>query len=175
MTVPNPTPTPEVGDHRLPTRFWTKVKVDEVGCWLWIAALNRNGYGRFMDSNKITRAAHRVAYEALIAAIPEGLQLDHLCRVRHCVNPMHTEPVTQTENLRRGETITAKAAAAMRCPKDHPYSGDNLYVNPKGHRSCRQCTRDRNARRRVEQSETIRQQNREANRRYRARMKAQTK
>lgn len=171
MTVPNPTPTPEVGDHRLPARFWTKVKVDEVGCWLWIAGLNRNGYGRFMDSNKITRAAHRVAYEALIATIPEGLQLDHLCRVRHCVNPAHTEPVTQAENLRRGETITAKASAATHCPDGHPYSGDNLHVTPKGHRRCRQCARDRNARRRVEQSEVIRQQNREANRRYRARMK----
>lgn len=166
---------PEVGDHRLPMRFWVKVKVNEVDCWLWTAGLNRNGYGRFMDANKITRAAHRIAYEALVAPIPEGLQLDHLCRVRHCVNPMHVEPVTQAENLRRGETITAKAVAATYCPQGHPYSGDNLYVSPKGHRSCRQCARDRNARRRVEQPELIRQQNREADRRYRARRKSQTR
>lgn len=172
MTVPK-IENPMVGDLRLPARFWVKVKANEAGCWLWTAALNRNGYGFFMDSGRIMRTAHRIAYEALVAAIPEGLVLDHLCRVRHCVNPAHTEPVTQAENLRRGETITAKASAATCCPKGHPYSGDNLYVNPKGHRSCRICTRDRNARRRVEQRETILRQNREANRRYRARLKAQ--
>jgi hypothetical protein len=160
------------GDERLPARFWTKVETGETECWLWTGAINRNGYGRFVVGVKDTRVAHRVAYEALVAPIATGLQLDHLCRTRRCVNPAHVEPVTQAENLRRGETITAKAVATTHCPKDHPYSGENLYVNPEGHRLCRQCARDRNARRRIEHPEIVRQQNREADRRYRARLKA---
>lgn len=125
-----------------------------------------------MDAEKVTRAAHRVAYEALVAPIAAGLQLDHLCRVRRCVNPAHVEPVTQAENLRRGETITARAVAATHCPQGHPYSGENLYVNPEGHRHCRQCARDRNARRRAEHPDIVRQQNREADQRYRERRQA---
>lgn len=71
------------------------------GCWLWTKAVNKDGYGCISIGNK-QRRAHRAAWEAWNGPIPEGMQLDHKCRVRHCVNPAHLEPVTNTENIRRG-------------------------------------------------------------------------
>lgn len=154
-------------------RFAAKVEVAKSGCWLWTARLNRNGYGMFMDpDSKRSRVAHRYAYEVARGPIPEGLQLDHLCRVRHCVNPDHLEAVTQRENLLRGETLTAKAAAATHCPANHPYAGDNLYINPKGERLCRACHRARVAAARAKNPEKMRAQARAADARYRARKRA---
>lgn len=86
------------------------------GCWLWKGA-TACGYGYFRH-----RPAHRFAYELYRGPIPEGLQLDHLCRVRSCVNPSHLEAVTQGVNLHRGETIAARNAAKTHCPKGHEYT-----------------------------------------------------
>jgi hypothetical protein len=119
-------------------RFTAKVWINfETGCWEWTATRNKKGYGVIWDGK--TRGAHRVAYELFVGPIPEGLQLDHLCRVRHCVNPAHLEPVTCRENLLRGETITAKRAAVTECPKGHKYSQANTYYRPDGCRECRLC------------------------------------
>lgn len=85
-------------------RFWMKVDRTDT-CWLWTASKTRNGYGMFgvsIDGKVTTSPAHRWAYEMLVGPIPTGLQIDHLCRVRHCVNPAHLEPVTGTQNIRRG-------------------------------------------------------------------------
>jgi len=71
------------------------------GCWLWTKAVMANGYGLIMTSTGV-RTAHRVSYEAHKGEIPAGLELDHKCRVRSCVNPDHLEAVTKTENVRRG-------------------------------------------------------------------------
>src|SRR6266496_2265386 len=91
----------------LVTRFWAKV--DRSGgsraCWLWTGKTGRDGYGRIGLGGRgalVRVRAHRFAYELLIGPIPDGLQIDHLCRVRHCVNPAHLEPVTQRENILRG-------------------------------------------------------------------------
>ena len=84
-------------------RFWSKVdRNGRGGCWLWTASLNRYGYPNFGAVNGRPMAGHRYAYERLVGPIPAGLQLDHLCRVRRCVNPAHLEPVTPKENTRRG-------------------------------------------------------------------------
>lgn len=122
-------------------RFWAKVNVDGLGgCWLWTASLNKYGYARFKSGFHVT--GHRFAYELLVGPIPKGLQLDHLCRVRHCVNPDHLEPVTNHENLLRGLTLPAINAAKTHCPQGHPYSGHNLLLRGGG-RGCRECRRSK--------------------------------
>lgn len=91
----------EAGDTRLPERFWRRVQEQEGGCWLWVGTVDR-GYGLLSVDGKTVRA-HRYSYETLVGPIPDGLQIDHLCRNRGCVNPAHLEPVTQVENIRRGD------------------------------------------------------------------------
>jgi hypothetical protein len=92
-------------DRRRPLaeRFWEKVAKGE-GCWLWTGARLRGGYGTINAGGHAATSllAHRVAYELVRGPIPDGLQIDHLCRNRACVNPYHMEPVSQAENLRRG-------------------------------------------------------------------------
>lgn len=87
------------------------------GCWLWTRSLSRDGYGWASHEDR-THQAHRLVYRLVRGAPPEGLVLDHLCRVRKCVNPDHLEPVTNRENLRRGDTPTGMET----CRKGHPLS-----------------------------------------------------
>jgi len=120
-------------------RFWAKVNKTDT-CWLWTACA-RGGYGQISAGGRSRKilSAHRVAYEMLVGPIPEGLDLDHLCRVTLCVNPKHLEPVTHRENLLRGESPSAKHARKTECLRGHPLSGANLYTDPKGRRQCRIC------------------------------------
>jgi hypothetical protein len=116
-------------------------------CWPWPGKLNHNGYALIctttaqLPGRKRCGSGHRKAYELLIGPIPEGLTLDHLCRVRHCVNPWHMEPVTNTENVLRGQSFTAKHAKKTHCPSGHPYSGENLRMY-EGRRYCRACANE---------------------------------
>ena len=116
------------------------------GCWLWMGFANEDGYGVIRIGGRVNfkfRGVHRVCYELLRGAIPEGLTLDHLCRVRCCVNPDHLEPVTIVENVRRGEVgITNRMKT--HCPYGHPYDEENTYSIPgRVYRSCRACHRER--------------------------------
>lgn len=134
-----PTPIP-------PTqRFWAKVEVadDPTQCWLWRGGLYRNGYGRFAWSSGHALLAHRYAYELMVAPIPEGLEIDHLCGARNCVNPKHLEAVPHRENLLRGNTITARHAAKTHCPQGHAYDRVNTHWTLAGTRKCRACNRAR--------------------------------
>lgn len=120
-------------------RFWEKVNKDASGgCWEWIASVTANGYGQFAVSKTEVARPHRWAYEALVGPIPEGLQLDHLCRNRRCVNPAHLEPVTARENTLRGETRAAANAAKTHCPLGHAYDEANTFLY-QGRRTCRTC------------------------------------
>lgn len=132
----------------LEDRFWPKVEeatdLSPNGwrsCWLWTASLTGNGYGYFGLEKGRMALAHRFAYEYVIGPIPEGMTLDHLCRRRTCVNPAHLEPVSMRENLLRGESPTAHNARKTHCVHGHPLSGENLYVDPRGRRQCKECRR----------------------------------
>jgi len=127
---------------RLPRRFRQKIEVDEdTGCWLWTASKNWKGYGQYW-LNGTSVGAHRVAYETLVRPIEPDLQLDHLCRVRHCVNPWHMQQVSCRENLMRGDTIARAHAEATHCPHGHKYEEWNTYISKCGGRICRACWRE---------------------------------
>lgn len=126
----------------LAERFWPKVEKTAT-CWLWRGALSTWGYGRIKGNDRRILQAHRVAYELAVGPIQDGLDLDHLCRVRACVNPAHLEPVTRRVNLLRGETIVAREATATRCTNGHTFDAANTYLTRRGQRHCRACDRDR--------------------------------
>lgn len=133
-------------------RFWNYVWRCGDGCWLWTGRPNqRSGYAEFSaGGDRLHVKAHRWAYEYFVGPIPDGLQLDHLCRVRHCVNPDHLEAVTQRENIMRGESFAARNAQKTRCYRGHPLDGENLYIQPSnGGRFCRACVANNTKRRRA--------------------------
>lgn len=122
----------------LPDRFHEKYEVDATsGCWQWTAATT-NGYGR-VKWNGVLHLAHRLSYEHYVGDIPDGLELDHLCRNRGCINPAHLEPVTRRENILRGVSPPALGARVTYCPNGHPYDEANTYTRPGGGRTCRKC------------------------------------
>jgi hypothetical protein len=130
----------------LPSRFIQKIAVDDDGCWVWTGARQkRGGYGLVRIGSRVdgsTHAAlvHRVVFEMLRSKVDDGLELDHLCRVRACCNPDHLEPVTHAENVRRGR-VGDRERRRTHCPQGHPYSHENTILY-RGSRSCRQCGRE---------------------------------
>lgn len=122
-------------------RLEDKLLIRPDGCWEWSASRTPNGYGHLWVEGKYPMA-HRVIYELLRGPIPEGLSLDHLCRNHGCVNPGHLEPVTNRENIRRGEGPSARCARVTHCPKGHAYTPANTRVNG-GSRVCRTCSLER--------------------------------
>src|SRR5690348_1907218 len=114
-------------------RFWAKVDRRGPGeCWTW-QATQTNGYGQFKIDGK-QRYAHRVSYELTVGPIPDGLQIDHLCRNRACVNPAHMEPVTPRVNTLRGIGGAAARAARTHCPRGHAYTAENTYRSRRNQR-----------------------------------------
>lgn len=104
--------------HVLPDRLTSKISVSD-GCWQWTASL-RDGYGQVRFGAR-TVSAHRLVYELLVGPVGPGLELDHLCRNRACVNPAHLEQVSHRENVRRGTGRAAQNALKSQCPQGHPY------------------------------------------------------
>lgn len=105
------------------------------GCWLWIGGIRRDGYGQIW-ANRRQRLAHVVMYEMARRLVPPGLELDHKCRTRSCVNPAHLEAVTHRENIRRGSTANKTA-----CVHGHPFDLANTGFRRSGGRFCRTCSR----------------------------------
>lgn len=144
--------------------FLSRVVVDKPsGCWLWIGYRQYKGYGiwtRQEHGRWRQRRAHRLVYEALRGDIPADLQLDHLCRVRHCVNPAHLEAVSRRENILRGESVSAHAARRTYCLRGHELAGANL-GRPRGRngaieRRCLTCARLTNGAYRARRRERVR-------------------
>lgn len=133
-------------EERRIAEFWGRVHKTN-SCWLWKGAMYSSGYGvsREPDTGRQTYA-HRVAYALLIGAIQKHLQIDHLCRVRCCVNPAHMELVTSRVNTLRGNSMSAVHARKTHCPRGHEYNEKNTYRDSKEARHCRKCGA-RNARR----------------------------
>jgi HNH endonuclease len=108
------------------------------GCWLWIGARNSDGYGCIKIDGRDLRAP-RLFYELTHGRIPETMTIDHLCRVRSCVNPQHLEAVTNRENILRGDSFAARLARQRLCPKcGGPYT--RYATRGKDYRLCRHCT-----------------------------------
>jgi hypothetical protein len=106
-------------------------------CILYKGHINYNGYGSASMNNK-TILAHRKSYIINKGDIPKGLVIDHLCKVKSCINPEHLEAVTQKENVKRGN-MTKRNLSKTKCPQGHNYSGSNLIIDNRGYRECRTC------------------------------------
>lgn len=112
-------------------------------CWLWMGGNSANGYGRFPVGAHRSIPAHRWSYEQIAGPVPPGLELDHLCRNRLCVNPDHLEAVTHEENLARSPLIvTMINRRKTRCPQGHEYTPENTHIQKSGGRRCRTCVRN---------------------------------
>lgn len=116
-------------------RFMALNFLTDDGCWIWLGSRGRGGYAQFNDGTTMRRA-HRWAYEYFVGAIPAGLDIDHLCRHRDCVNPEHLEPVTRSENLRGGYQARGLKDS---CSQGHPLDIANTFQRQDGGRGCRIC------------------------------------
>lgn len=129
-----------------PLVFDGRVNKTSNGCWQWTGLLTKAGYGAMFARGE--HGAHRVSWLLHRGPIPTGLQLDHLCRNRACVNPDHMEPVTVRENVLRGEGPAARHARQTTCLHGHLFDEANTYPY-RGGRRCRQCGRDAAAKKRA--------------------------
>lgn len=131
----------------LPERIEQKIRISKTHfhngspCWDWLGQVDKDGYGLVRWQGKM-QPAHRVVFTILIGKIPFKRQLDHLCRRHPCCNPKHLEPVSQTENVRRGISPAAIAARSTECPKGHERNEANTLLY-KGWRTCKVCANER--------------------------------
>lgn len=135
-------------------RFWAKVDKDgpvpevrpDLGpCWIWTASTVKFGYGQFNPGDRMMVRAYRWAYERFVALVPKGMELDHLCRNRLCVNfERHLEVVSKTENILRGESPPAQNARKTHCLRGHELTEGNVYRRKdRNGRDCLECKAER--------------------------------
>lgn len=122
------------------------------GCMLWLGAINSSGYGQLWNGSR-PEQVHRLIYKAQVGEIRSGEEIDHLCRVRCCVNPKHLECVSHRENMRRSNSVMGANSRKTHCKRGHVLAGRNLSITKSGSRQCRTCiamhARNKRARRRA--------------------------
>lgn len=123
-------------------RLLAKVVFTPTGCWEFTGARDRQGYGRLMGLDQVTRFAHRLSYELFVGPIPDGLQIDHLCNNPPCVSPAHLRPATARQNTLRSQSPSALRARQTHCKRGHAFDRINTYIDPLGRRNCRACGRE---------------------------------
>ena len=125
-------------------RIMRRVEVAPDGCWLWTGALAPNGYGIVQKGRRAgTTVVHKAMWQLDNGPVPDGLELDHLCRVRRCCNPAHLEPVTRQTNVDRGLQAAGKQRRTE-CINGHPFTSNNTITTSRQLRSCRTCQNRRN-------------------------------
>lgn len=109
-------------------KFISYIKFDanDQGCWFWMGARNKNGYGRCSANSQKNKYAHRVSYASFVCKIPLGYEVDHICKIRYCVNPDHLEIVDRTENVRRQYGWVKGNDGVYTCKRGHRLTEDNL-------------------------------------------------
>jgi hypothetical protein len=141
----------ESGSTRIPfeTRFWHFAMPEpNSGCWIWMGHVSPNGYakskfGYKSDGTRRTDTVHRQAYEYFVGPIPQGMDLDHRCRLRCCVNPDHLEPVTRSVNNKRG-LLSALRPIRTHCKHGHALLPENVFfLKDRAGAMCRTCRRQR--------------------------------
>lgn len=123
--------------------IFAHVRIDSAGCWRWTGRINQQtGYAQFSYKGRTTYG-HRLSHETFIGPIPEGLTIDHLCRVHDCANPRHLEAVTVDVNIKRSPVqVTTLNAAKTHCYKGHEFTPENTMRVGRGRgRRCRECSR----------------------------------
>jgi DNA-binding transcriptional regulator YiaG len=139
-------------DKTLTERFWEKVDKNgpapawrpELGpCWVWVRGKTGAGYGTFGIGGGEIELAHRWSYMTEVGPIPEGTELDHLCRNRACVRPDHLDPVSHGTNMKRSPIVpsTINAGKAF-CDSGHEFTPENTRIKADGARECKECRRD---------------------------------
>jgi hypothetical protein len=138
----------------LPKVIASKIVVSESDCWMWKGTISDGGYAHVVwTGSPNTRRVHRIVYQLLVGPIPSGLTLDHLCRVKSCVNPSHLEPVTMKENNLRSMSLSAINARKTHCIRGHDLNNPDLVYRRRGWRDCTICRLLRQDRIRHEQGE----------------------
>ena len=135
-------------------RLRAGLKIAFGNCWRWTGARNPNGYGVLRVDGKLDRV-HRIAYRLWRGEIPEGLEINHKCYVRDCVNPDHLEFVTHAENIQKRSHRPYKLEPEPRttrnhCLHGHEFTKENTILFKKKYRACRVCHNENIYKRRKE-------------------------
>lgn len=124
-------------NKRLADHMVKRISIDRAGCWIWSNTTPQN-YARLLIWGK-AMLVHRLSYMLASGPIPEGFQIDHLCKVRSCCNPQHLEATTPSLNNARSDSLSGENTRKTHCKRGHPLSGENLRYTVRNERQCRKC------------------------------------